>query len=76
MAEDAPTDPRKALAPRATESVAAVSGPAEPLVADVGFIAGRLVRNSLKPFARKKCDHCRSKIPVDATVCRYCSRDT
>ncbi len=47
----------------------------EPLVADLGFIVGRLIRNLLAPYARKNCVHCQSSIKAAARVCRYCSRD-
>ncbi|WP_143324345.1 hypothetical protein [Caulobacter sp. FWC2] len=64
--------------PLEQKPLATTSERAEPLVADVGFIAGRLMRDSLKPLkalARKNCPYCASMIPAAAKVCRRCYRD-
>lgn len=77
MAEDVKAELEGSPAPQALTET---DGQAEPLVADVGFIAGRLMRDSVrasfKPFARKTCEHCRSKIHPEASVCRFCGLPT
>lgn len=54
---------------------ASPEGKREDGKAKTGGLLGGLWDSTVVGATMKDCDHCKSKIPVDATVCKHCTRD-